>query len=99
MPSGSFAGDYDFRIDFSEAVASDVTVYIDEKDGECNVVNSFEVTVSKGKKTGYGYDVLDQNHDNVVAAYFEITNVSPSSDSNYYYWGNGCDYDDSGNCE
>ena len=98
MPSGTFAGDYDFRIDFSEAVASDVTVYIDEKDGECNVINSFEVTVSKGKKTGYGYDVLDQNHDD-VAAYFEITNVSPSSDDDYYYWGNGCDYDDSGDCE
>ena len=97
-PSGSFAGDYDFRVDFSEAVASDVTVYVDEKDGECNVVNSFEVTVSKGKKTGYGYDVLDQNHNNVVAAYFEITDVSPSSDDTYYYWGNGCEYDDSGNC-
>ena len=99
MPSGSFAGDYDFRVDFSEAVASDVTVSIDEKDGDCNVVNSFEVTVSKGKKTGYGYNVLDQNHNNVVAAYFEITDVSPSSDDTYYYWGNGCDYDDSGNCE
>ena len=98
MPSGTFAGDYDFRIDFSEAVASDVTVYVDEKDGECNVVNSFEVTVSKGKKTGYGYNVLGQKHDDVVAAYFEITDVSPSSDDSYYYWGNGCDYDDSGNC-
>ena len=98
MPSGTFAGDYDFRVDFSEAVASDVTVYIDEKDGECNVVNSFEVTVSKGKKTGYGYNVLKQNNTFVTAAYFEITDVKPLSDDTYYYWGNGCEYDDSNNC-
>ena len=95
---GTFAGDYDFRVDFSEAVTSDVTIYIDEKDGDCNVINSFEVTVLKGRKTGYGYNVLGQKHDDVVAAYFEITNVSPTKDSKYIYWGNGCEYDDSGNC-
>ena len=98
VPSGTFASDYDFRVDFSEAVTSDITVYIDEKDGNCNVVNSFEVTVSKGKKTGYGNNVLVQDHTFVTAAYFEITDVKPNSDTTYYYWGNGCEYDDSNNC-
>lgn len=98
VPMGSFAGDYDFRIDFSENVASEVTVSVTEKDANCNVATSFTVTVSEGSKTGMGYNVLKNNHNIAIASYFEITNVSPSEDATYIYWGGDCEYDDSGNC-
>ena len=96
MPGGSYASGNDFRIDFSKAVASNVTVTVKLKDADCNTVETVDIDVASGKKTGYGYDC--HNLDDTTGAYFEITDVSPSSDSKYIYWGGDCEYDDSGNC-
>ena len=95
-PNGSYANANDFRIDFSQAVTSDVTVTVKLKDHNCNVVETVEIDVSNGKKTGYGYNCHEL--ETTTGAYFEITDVTPSSDSNYIYWGGDCDYDDSGDC-
>lgn len=99
MPSGSFDGNDGFKISFTSAVTSNVNVEVQIKDTDCNIVDTIKVLVNKEQKIGVIKD--NENIANIMqqaSQYFEITDVSPSSDDYYYYWGNGCDYVDSGNC-
>ena len=94
--SAYYAGSNDFRVDFSESVTSDVTVTIKLKNADCELVNTVDITVTNGRKTGYGYNC--HNLEITTGAYFEVINVSPTKDSKYIYWGGDCEYIQEGDC-